>query len=98
MEPALGQGTNSTFEDVWVLSDSLSRYGNAIEALKEYEKNCLERVTIVQYRTLFAAAQMLALFLKPQKFETSLGSMLKTAKLGTKEFSRWLYEYSSPPA
>lgn len=96
MGPALGQGTNSTFEDVWVLSNCLSKHDNLEKALEDYEKIRIERATIVQYRTLFSAAQMLNPFLQPKKFRTSFGSVPELAKLGNKEFSSWLYGYNLP--
>lgn len=95
MGPALGQGTNSTFEDVWVLSDCLSKHSNSNKALEDYEKIRLERSTIVQYRTLFSAAQMLNPFLQPKNFKTSFGSVPELAKTSVKEFSSWLYSYHS---
>lgn len=93
MGPALGQGTNSTFEDASILSASLSQHSNLKQALATYEKTRIERTTIVQYRTLFSAAQMLNPFLKPQKFKTPLGSVPEQAKIGNQEFSDWLYSY-----
>ena len=96
MGPALGQGANTTFEDAWVLSACLSKHGNLDKALECYEKSRIERTTIVQYRTLFSAAQMLNPFLRPKRFKTSLGSVPEGAKLGFKAFSDWLYRYNLP--
>lgn len=93
MGPALGQGTNSSFEDVWVLSNCLSQCNDPIKALDNYEKIRIERATVIQYRTIFSAAQMLNPFLQAKKFKPSLGEMPELAKLGMKEFSHWLYSY-----
>lgn len=93
MGPALGQGTNSTFEDVWVLSACLSHHSNVEKALENYEKIRLERTKVVQYRTLFSAAQMVNPFLRPKRFKTSLGVVPEQAKVSVKDFSHWLYKY-----
>ena len=94
MGPALGQGTNTTFEDAWVLSECLSKHSNFTEALEAYEKIRIERITIVQYRTLFSAAQMVNPFLRPKRFKTSLGTVPEQAKISQKAFSDWLYRYN----
>ncbi|WP_019506818.1 NAD(P)/FAD-dependent oxidoreductase [Pleurocapsa sp. PCC 7319] len=95
MGPHLGQGTNTTFEDAWVLSACLSNYGNLEEALGYYEKNRIERTTIVQYRTLFSAAQMFNPFIRPKRFfNRSFGIVPEQAKIGQKAFSDWLYQYN----
>lgn len=96
MGPSLGQGTNTTFEDAWVLSNCLSKYENLSQALENYEQIRLERATIVQYRTLFAAAQMSNLFLSPKRFQTPFGPLPKQAQMGNKSFSEWLYGYCLP--
>lgn len=95
MGPSLGQSTNITFEDVSVLSTCLSNHGNLDTALAEYEKSRIERTTVVQYRTLFAAAQMLNPFLMPRWFKTSFGPVPEQAKIGQQAFSNWLYRYST---
>jgi len=95
MGPHLGQGTNTTFEDVWVLSACLSNYDNLGEALGYYERSRIERTNIVQYRTLFSAAQMFNPFLRPKKFfNRSFGAVPEQAKIGQKAFSDWLYQYN----
>ena len=97
MGPHLGQGTNTTFEDVWVLSACLSNYDNLGEALGRYEKSRIERTTIVQYRTLFSAAQMFNPFLSPKRFfNRSFGVVPEQSKIGQKAFSDWLYQYNLP--
>lgn len=95
MGPFLGQSTNITFEDVWVLSTCLSNHGNLEKALVEYEKSRIERTTVVQYRTLFSSAQMVNPFLMPRWFKTSFGPVPERAKMGQKAFSDWLYRYSA---
>ncbi len=95
MGPDLGQGSNTTFEDAWVLSDCLCNHGNLGKALEAYEKSRIERTTIVQYRTLFSAAQMVNPFLRPKRFKTSFGTVPEQAKIGQKPFSDWLYGYSN---
>ena len=94
MGPALGQGTNTTFEDVWVLSTCLSNSDNLEQALENYEEVRLERTKVVQYRTLFSAAQMVNPFLSPKRFKTSLGVVPEQAKISVKDFSNWLYKYN----
>lgn len=97
MGPHLGQGTNTTFEDVWELSACLSKYGDLPEALEHYEKSRIERTTIVQYRTLFSAAQMFNPFLSPKRFfNRSFAAVPERAKIGQKAFSDWLYRYNLP--
>ncbi len=98
MGPHLGQGTNTTFEDVWELSACLSNYGDDLgEALEHYEKSRIERTTIVQYRTLFSAAQMFNPFLSPKRFfNKSFEAVPEQAKIGQKAFSDWLYRYNLP--
>ncbi len=97
MGPHLGQGTNTTFEDVWVLSACLSNYDNLGEALGHYEKSRIERTAIVQYRTLFSAAQMFNPFIRPKRFfNKSFGVVPEQAKIGQKAFSDWLYQYNLP--
>ena len=94
MGPHLGQGTNTTFEDVWELSSCLFQSENLSQALKHYEKNRIERTTIVQYRTLFSAAQMSNFFLSPKRFfNKSFDAAPEQAKVGQKAFSEWLYRY-----
>ena len=95
MGPFLGQSTNITFEDVWVLSTCLSNHGNLEQALAEYEKSRIERTTVVQYRTLFSEAQMLNPFLRPKWFKTSFGTVPERAKIGQKAFSDWLYRHDT---
>ena len=95
MGPHLGQGTNTTFEDVWELSACLSNHGDLREALESYEKNRIDRTTIVQYRTLFSAAQMSNPFISPERFfNRSFGAVPEQAKIAQKAFSDWLYRYS----
>ncbi|WP_019506624.1 NAD(P)/FAD-dependent oxidoreductase [Pleurocapsa sp. PCC 7319] len=97
MGPHLGQGTNTTFEDVWELSACLSNYGDLGEALEYYEKSRIERTTIVQYRTLFSAAQMFNPFLSPKRFfNKSFAAVPEQAQIGQKAFSDWLYGYNLP--
>jgi len=93
MGPFLGQGTNTTFEDAWILSTCLAKQDNLKAALEHYETSRIERATTIQYRTLFSAAQMLNPFLRPKWFRTSLGSVPEQAKVGEKAFSDWLYQY-----
>lgn len=94
MAPFLGQGTNTTFEDVWALSACLSQQDNLETALEQYETSRIERAHIIQYRTLFSAAQMLNPFLRPRWFKTSLGIVPEQARIGEKAFSDWLYQYN----
>lgn len=94
MGPALGQGTNTTFEDAWVLSACLSNHSNLGKALEAYEKSRIERTTVVQYRTLYSAAQMVNPFLRPKRFKTSFGAVPEQAKISQKAFSDWLYRYN----
>ncbi|ABW27179.1 FAD-dependent oxidoreductase [Acaryochloris marina] len=93
MAPFLGQGTNTTFEDVWALSTYLSQQGNLANALKNYENNRIERAHTIQYRTMYSAAQMRNPFLRPRWFKTSLGKVPDQAKVSEKAFSDWLYQY-----
>lgn len=96
MAPFLGQGTNTTFEDVWALSTCLSQQDNLANALKNYENSRIERAHTIQYRTMFSAAQMRNPFLRPRWFKTSLGKVPDQAKVSEKEFSDWLYQYELP--
>lgn len=93
MAPFLGQGTNTTFEDAWALSASLSLQDKLETALEHYETSRIERANTIQYRTMFSAAQMLNPFLRPQWFKTSLGEVPEQAKVSEKTFSDWLYQY-----
>lgn len=93
MAPFLGQGTNTTFEDVWALSTSLSQQDNLEAALDQYATSRIERAQTIQYRTMFSAAQMRNPFLRPQWFKTPLGEVPKQAKVNEKAFSDWLYQY-----
>ena len=97
MGPALGQGTNSTFEDASILSACLSEQNNIQQALANYEKIRIERTSIVQYRTLFSAAQMSNFLISPKRFfaQKSFGNVPEQAKIGIKEFSDWLYSYQA---
>lgn len=95
MTPFLGQGTNTTFEDVWALSTCLSQQDNLEAALEQYETSRIERAQTIQYRTMFSAAQMRNPFLRPQWFKTPLGTVPKQAKVSEKAFSDWLYQYDS---
>lgn len=94
MAPFLGQGTNTTFEDVWALSTSLSQQDNLEAAFEQYETSRIERAHTIQYRTMFAAAQIRNPFLRPQWFKTPLGEVPKQAKVSEKMFSNWLYQYN----
>ena len=95
MGPHLGQGTNTTFEDVWELSTCLFNYQDLSQALKRYQQNRIDRTTIVQYRTLFSAAQMSNFFLNPKRFfNKSFDAVPEQAQVGQKAFSEWLYRYS----
>lgn len=94
MGPHMGQGTNTTFEDVWMLSACLSNCDDLKEALARYETSRIERTSIVQYRTLFSAAQMSNPFLSPKRFfNRSFETAPEQAKIGQKAFSDWLYQY-----
>lgn len=94
MGPHLGQGTNTTFEDVRELSACLSHYDGLEKALEYYEKSRIERTNIVQYRTLFSAAQMFNPFLSPKRFfNKSFGIVPEQAKTSQKAFSEWLYQF-----
>ncbi|KAI9133944.1 NAD(P)/FAD-dependent oxidoreductase [Acaryochloris sp. CCMEE 5410] len=93
MAPFLGQGTNTTFEDVWALSTCLSQQDNLANALKNYENSRIERAHTIQYRTMYSAAQMRKPFLRPRWFKTSLGKVPDQAKVNEKVFSDWLYQY-----
>lgn len=93
MAPFLGQGTNTTFEDVWALSACLSRQDHLEAALEQYATRRIERAHTIQYRTMFSAAQMLNPFLRPQWFKTSVGEVPEQAKVSEKAFSNWLYQY-----
>lgn len=93
MAPFLGQGTNTTFEDVWALSTCLSQQDNLANALKNYENSRIERAHTIQYRTMFSAAQMRNPFLRPRWFKTPLGKVPNQAKVSEKAFSDWLYQY-----
>lgn len=90
MGPSLGQGTNSTFEDVWVLSACLSNSTQVSKALAQYEQNRRERATIVQYRTLLSASKM------NKGMTAPIDAVPAKAKLPQKDFSNWLYRYCSP--
>jgi len=95
MGPHLGQGTNTTFEDALALSICLSKYGNLRDALEYYEEHRIKRTRIVQYRTLFSAAQMFNPFISPNRFfNRSIETVPEKAKIGQKAFSEWLYGYS----
>ena len=95
MGPHLGQGTNTTFEDAWELCTYLLQKEDSSEALKHYEESRIQRTTIVQYRTLFSAAQMFDPFLSPKRFfNKSFTAAPEQAKVGQKAFSEWLYRYS----
>lgn len=96
MAPFLGQGTNTTFEDVWALSTCLAQQGNLANALKNYENSRIERAHTIQYRTMYSAAQMRNPFLRPRWFKTSLGKVPDQAKVSEKAFSDWLYQYELP--
>ena len=96
MAPFLGQGTNTTFEDVWALSTCLSQQANLANALKNYENRRIERAHTIQYRTMYSAAQMRNPFLRPRWFKTSLGKVPDQAKVSEKAFSDWLYQYELP--
>jgi len=96
MGPHLGQGTNRTFEDIWVLSACLAKYSDLGEALDQYQRIRIDRTTIVQYRSLFSAAQMFNLFLSPKRFFNSFESVPAQAKIDQKAFSDWLYRYNLP--
>ncbi|MGR3279781.1 FAD-dependent oxidoreductase [Acaryochloris marina NIES-2412] len=93
MAPFLGQGTNTTFEDVWALSTSLSQQDNLEAAIDQYETSRIERAQTIQYRTMFSAAQMRNPLLRPQWFKTPLGEVPAQAKVSEKAFSDWLYQY-----
>ncbi|WP_299486718.1 NAD(P)/FAD-dependent oxidoreductase [Acaryochloris sp. IP29b_bin.137] len=93
MAPFLGQGTNTTFEDVWALSTCLVQQDNLAAALQQYGNSRIERAHTIQYRTMYSAAQMRNPFLRPRWFKTSLGKVPDQAKVGEKAFSDWLYQY-----
>lgn len=93
MAPFLGQGTNTTFEDVLALSTCISQQETLEAILKKYEASRIERAHTIQYRTMFSAAQMRNPFLRPQWFKTPLGTVPNQAKVSEKAFSDWLYQY-----
>ncbi|BAY80684.1 monooxygenase FAD-binding protein [Calothrix parasitica NIES-267] len=51
MAPAAGQGANSSFEDAWVIAESLSNASSISEALTNYEQRRIPRLKIIQTRS-----------------------------------------------
>jgi salicylate hydroxylase len=86
MAPALGQGSNTTFEDAWVLAECLSNASNIGEAFANYEQRRIPRLKIIQTRS--AKGEM-------QYYETE-SEKLKREKeepqeMSREEFSDWLH-------
>ncbi len=89
MAPALAQGTNSTFEDAWVLADCLSNASDFGEAFANYEQRRIPRLKIIQTRS--AKGEM-------HYYETESEKSVRekqehSQEMTGEEFSDWLHNY-----
>ncbi len=85
MSPTRGQGANSTFEDAWVLAGYLSQASTLEEALRKYEKERIERTSIIQTRSFESEKKQWQLNDKPTE--------LKQPRNTDIDFNDWLYSY-----
>ncbi len=89
MLPAMGQGANMAFEDAWTLSQCLKKVPNLEAALKEYQKQRVERATTLQNRS--------AIMEKSTYGDSQNSTQAETERLSQKmdesEFRDWLYGY-----
>ncbi len=86
MAPALGQGSNTTFEDAWVLADSLSNASDIGEALTNYEQRRIPRLKIIQTRS--AKGEMRYYETENEKLKREKQEL---QEMTGEEFSDWLH-------
>lgn len=89
MAPAAAQGSNSTFEDAWVLADSLSNASNINEAFANYEQRRIPRTKIIQTRS--AKGEMRYYETESEKLNREKEE--KSEEMTGEEFSDWLHNY-----
>ncbi len=88
MAPALGQGSNSTFEDAWVLGECLSNASDIGEALANYEQRRIPRIKIIQTRS--AEGEMRYYETESEK---SARENQQQSEMTGEDFSNWLHNY-----
>ncbi len=89
MAPAAAQGSNSTFEDAWVLAECLSNASNISEAFNNYEQRRIPRLKIIQTRS--AKGEMHYYETESEKLEREKHE--KPEEMTGEEFSDWLHNY-----
>ncbi len=89
MAPALAQGTNSTFEDAWVLADCLSNASDFGEAFANYEQRRIPRLKIIQTRS--AKGEMH--YYETQSEKLKRENEEKPEEMTGEEFTDWLHNY-----
>lgn len=89
MAPAAAQGSNSTFEDAWVLADCLSNASDFGEAFANYEQRRIPRLKIIQTRS--AKGEMRYYETESEKLKREKEE--KPEEMTGEEFSDWLHNY-----
>lgn len=89
MAPALGQGSNTTFEDASVLADCLSNASDFGEAFANYEQRRIPRLKIIQTRS--ARGEMRYYETESEKLKREKEE--KPEQMTGEEFSDWLHNY-----
>lgn len=88
MAPALGQGSNTTFEDALVLKNCLLNASHIGEALANYEQCRIPRLKIIQTRS--AEGEMRYYETESEKLKRE---KQQSQEMTGEEFSNWLYNY-----
>ncbi len=91
MAPALGQGANTTFEDVCELAWCFSRAESISEAFSSYEQRRIERTQIIQTRS--AEGEM---HYYETESEKSARLALQQVSQNPEELQHWVYSYQPP--
>jgi salicylate hydroxylase len=102
MAPSLGQGTNSTFEDVYELALCFSQSSSVQAAFTQYTQRRVERIKIIQARS--AVGEMAYYEINTDKSiqqtmryyhsdAEKAWQQTSTRPLQNEEFRNWLYSY-----
>jgi salicylate hydroxylase len=95
MAPAMGQGANSTFEDVCELQACLSQSASLTEALANYEQNRIQRTSLIQARSAIGEMRYYDIDTTKQTSERFSEGDARP-QFNNDEFQDWLYNYKPP--
>jgi salicylate hydroxylase len=89
MAPAIAQGANTTFEDVYELAYCLSQSSSIEDALSSYEKCRIDRTQVIQSRSALAEMR----YYETDRETSSKPINERSPRATNDELQDWLYNY-----